>query len=149
LHPMHVESVAWASERKDVLSVFFGLLTLGAYVRYVEKPGWFRYGILTLAYALSLFSKPMLLTLPCALLLLDYWPLRRVRGFYQPEAPATSFYQPGAPATGFYQPEAPATGFGEKRLSGLILEKMPLFVLAAVVGVLTLEARETQGSIVS
>src|SRR5262249_35485633 len=78
VHPMHVESVAWAIERKDVLSGFFGVLTLWAYVWYLEKPTWLRYLLVPAAYVPSLLSKPMLLTLPCVLLLLDYWPLRRL-----------------------------------------------------------------------
>jgi len=75
--PLHVESVAWASERKDVLSTLFWMLTMGAYAFYAEKPGTKRY-LLTLGlYALGLMAKPMLVTLPFVLLLLDYWPLRR------------------------------------------------------------------------
>jgi hypothetical protein len=77
VHPMHVESVAWAVERKDVLSVFFGVLTLWAYAWYAERPGWRRYLPLTGAFLVSLLCKPMLMTLPFVLLLLDYWPLRR------------------------------------------------------------------------
>jgi tetratricopeptide (TPR) repeat protein len=78
VHPMHVESVAWAVERKDVLSLFFGLLTLWAYVRYLETPGWKRYAAMLAALLAGLMAKPMLLTLPFVLLLLDYWPLRRM-----------------------------------------------------------------------
>jgi Flp pilus assembly protein TadD len=79
LHPMHVESVVWVSERKDVLSTFFWLLAVGAYVRYVEKAGrWFYAGSLAL-FALGLMAKPMLVTLPAVLMLLDYWPLQRWR----------------------------------------------------------------------
>src|SRR5207302_8136803 len=77
VHPMHVESVAWAIERKDVLSAFFGVLTLCAYVHYLERPGWKHYLPLAAAYLLSLLSKPMLIALPLVLLLLDFWPLRR------------------------------------------------------------------------
>ncbi len=77
LHPMHVESVAWIAERKDVLSACFWFLTTLAYVRYVRKPGLRRYGLIVLLYALGLMSKPMLVTLPFTLLLLDFWPLGR------------------------------------------------------------------------
>jgi Flp pilus assembly protein TadD len=80
LHPLHVESVAWISERKDVLSTFFGLLTLIAYGWYVRKGHWDRYLLLVLLFVLGLMAKPMLVTLPCILLLLDYWPLRRTEG---------------------------------------------------------------------
>jgi hypothetical protein len=72
LHPLHVESVAWAAERKDVLSTLFWLLTLWAYVGWVARPGWPRYLLLLVLFALGLMAKPMLVTLPCALLLLDY-----------------------------------------------------------------------------
>jgi protein O-mannosyl-transferase len=83
-HPLHVESVAWVSERKDVLSIFFWLLTMWAYAEYVRtaKSGEGRsklfYGLSLVAFALGLLSKPMLVTLPCVLLLLDYWPLNRL-----------------------------------------------------------------------
>ncbi len=78
LHPLHVESVAWVAERKDVLSTLFWMLTLISYVRYVERPGRSRYVCVLLAFAFGLMSKPMLVTLPFALLLLDYWPLGRM-----------------------------------------------------------------------
>jgi tetratricopeptide (TPR) repeat protein len=77
LHPLRVESVAWVAERKDVLSVFFGFLTLLAYVRYTAHPSVRHYLHVTLLFALGLMAKPMLVTLPGVLLLLDYWPLRR------------------------------------------------------------------------
>jgi tetratricopeptide (TPR) repeat protein len=79
LHPLHVESVAWVAERKDVLSTFFWFLTMLAYTRYAEKPSAFRYVTTLILFALGLMSKPMLVTLPFVLLLLDYWPLDRIR----------------------------------------------------------------------
>ena len=79
LHPLHVESVAWVAERKDVLSTFFWFLTLWAYVRYVERPSWRRYAAVLGAFALGLLSKPMIVTLPLVLMLLDVWPLGRPR----------------------------------------------------------------------
>jgi tetratricopeptide (TPR) repeat protein len=113
VHPLRVESVAWAAERKDVLSVFFGLVALWAYARYAERPGVGRYlGVLG-ALLLSLLAKPMLITLPFVLLLLDFWPLRR----------------------------AP-------RLA-LLLEKVPLFALAAGIAVLTVVARRQNHAPVS
>jgi tetratricopeptide (TPR) repeat protein len=112
VHPMHVESVAWAVERKDVLSGFFGLLTVWAYVRYLHRPSLERYlGLLT-AYALSLLSKPMLITLPFVLLLLDYWPLRRMF------------------------------------TTRLVVEKLPLFLLAVGVSTVTLVARSRTDALV-
>ena len=79
IHPLRVESVAWVAERKDVLSGLFFMLTIGAYVRYARRP-WSlaRYGLVVLLFAMGLMCKPMLVTLPLVLLLLDYWPLQRV-----------------------------------------------------------------------
>ncbi len=79
LHPLHVESVAWIAERKDVLSGFFFFVTLYCYSRYAEKPKPLLYLLTISAFALGLMSKPMLVTLPLILLLLDYWPLGRMR----------------------------------------------------------------------
>jgi tetratricopeptide (TPR) repeat protein len=80
IHPLRVESVAWIAERKDVLSGIFFMLTLLAYVYYVRLPGSRRYLVIVLAFACGLMSKPMLVTLPFVLLLLDYWPLNRMKG---------------------------------------------------------------------
>src|SRR5256714_7281777 len=79
IHPLHVESVAWVAERKDVLSGVFFTLTLLAYVHYARAPSIWRYVTVALTFALGLMSKPMLVTLPFVLLLLDYWPLKRIR----------------------------------------------------------------------
>lgn len=79
VHPLHVESVAWATERKDVLSTFFGVLTLLAYAHYSERPRWGRYLLMASVFALGLLAKPMLVTWPFVLLLLDWWPLQRGR----------------------------------------------------------------------
>ena len=79
LHPLHVESVAWAAERKDTLAAFFGLLCLLAYARYAEAPSRKRYAWVALSLALGLMAKPMLVTWPFVLLLLDYWPLASPR----------------------------------------------------------------------
>lgn len=77
LHPLHVESVAWVAERKDVLSAFFWMLTMYTYLRYAERPGTVRYVLTLVPFALGLMAKPMLVTLPALLLLLDWWPLKR------------------------------------------------------------------------
>jgi hypothetical protein len=124
VHPMRVESVAWAAERKDVLSVFFGVLTLWVYVRYVEKRSAPRYLAVIAAYALSLLSKPMLMTLPFVLLLLDYWPLRR-----------TSL-------------QSASSQDGTATVRQLFLEKLPLFVMAAGIAIVTEFARAQTGSAV-
>jgi hypothetical protein len=130
VHPMHVESVAWAIERKDVLSGFFGILTLWAYARYAQRPGWKLYLCTMLAFTLSLLAKPMLMTLPFVMLLLDRWPLRRWR---EPDK----------------EPIA-ATGLVCKRvpLRRLVLEKYPLFALAGLFAALTLQARADHGSLI-
>src|SRR6185503_11438344 len=83
VHPLHVESVAWIAERKDVLSGLLFLLTLRAYLAYVRRRGRSRYAAVVVLFALGLMAKPMLVTLPFVLLLLDYWPLGRV------ESPST------------------------------------------------------------
>jgi tetratricopeptide (TPR) repeat protein len=127
MHPMHVESVAWAVERKDVLSVFFGLLTVWLYARWTARPGRRGYPGLMAAFAVSLLAKPMLLTLPFVLLLLDYWPLRRL--------------SPAAAAAG--STEAGLAGVSPGRL---VLEKVPLFALATAIGVITTIARERAGA---
>jgi tetratricopeptide (TPR) repeat protein len=81
IHPLRVESIAWASERKDVLAALFWMITLLAYAYYAMKPGFVRYMLVFVALAIGLTAKPMLVSLPIVLLLLDYWPLRRQRAF--------------------------------------------------------------------
>ena len=77
LHPLQVESVAWAAERKTVLSGLFWLLTMAAYIHYARKPGFGRYLLVLLVFGLCIMTKPIVITLPLVLLLLDYWPLRQ------------------------------------------------------------------------
>jgi tetratricopeptide (TPR) repeat protein len=86
VHPLHVESVAWVAERKDVLSTLFWLITIAAYARYTARPSPVRYAAVFAALALGLLAKPMLVTLPLVLLLLDYWPLRRWGGSFEAES---------------------------------------------------------------
>jgi tetratricopeptide (TPR) repeat protein len=129
LHPLHVESVAWVAERKDVLSTLFWMLTLWAYVGYVERPGPWRYLVLLLTFALGLTAKPMLVTLPFVLLLLDYWPLRRWRG--SPAGDESSPAVPGVP----------------RSLPWLVLEKLPLFALAAASCAITVIAQREGGTV--
>jgi hypothetical protein len=81
VHPLHVESVAWISERRDVLSTLFGLLTLLAYARFIRRPSPLWYGVALVSFVLGLLSKPMLVTLPFVLLLLDFWPAGRIAGW--------------------------------------------------------------------
>ena len=122
LHPLHVESVAWVAERKDVLSTFFWMLTLWAYSLYAERPGMRRYALVVLGFALGLTAKPMLVTLPFVLLLLDYWPLCRLRLRARPSPPV-----PPAPSPRSWQ--------------FLLLEKSPLFLLATASCIITLKAQ--------
>jgi len=104
LHPLRVESVAWIAERKDVLSVFFGLLTVHAWLTYTRAPSRRRYLLVAAGFAMALLSKPMLVTLPVLLVLLDWWPLDRFG-------------------------DAAAGGRG-RALVRLVVEKLPLFALA-------------------
>jgi tetratricopeptide (TPR) repeat protein len=138
-HPLHVESVAWIAERKDVLSAFFWLLTMGAYLRYVSESqvqssrskGWY-FCALTL-FALGLLSKPMVVTLPFVLLLLDYWPLRRV--------PGAEYQVSGAPTENLIL----GTWHSARPLR-LVLEKAPFFILVAASSVVTFLAQKKGGA---
>jgi protein O-mannosyl-transferase len=114
IHPLHVESVAWVAERKDVLSGIFFMLTLLSYVHYARAPSLRRYLVVAFVFALGLMSKPMLVTLPFVLLLLDYWPLRRIRD------------------------QRSRVG---RQLLSLLLEKIPLLALCAVSSVITFLAQ--------
>ena len=125
LHPMHVESVAWIAERKDVLSTMFALLTIWAYIRYTRSPKPFAYALVTIAFAAGLMSKPMLVTLPFVLLLLDVWPLGRLR-------------VPGMTA----KPARRAISWGRG-----LTEKLPLFALVLGSILLTLRAQRLSGAL--
>jgi len=134
LHPLHVESVVWIAERKDVLSTFFMMLTLWCYLAYVRRPGWGRYLLIILFFALGLMAKPMLVTLPFLLLLCDYWPLSR---FSQVRPAATALNNPKTQA-------------GRKlSLGRLLVEKIPLFALAAASGIVTFLVQRAGGAIQS
>jgi tetratricopeptide (TPR) repeat protein len=133
VHPLHVESVAWVAERKDCLSAFFFMLTLGAYFRYVKEPGFSRYVLIVIFFALGLMSKPMLVTLPFVLLLLDVWPLRRFRL--------------GPTAKSDRDREAVRTEMAAEPLTSfprLFREKIPLFALSAVSIVVTVLAQRQE-----
>jgi hypothetical protein len=130
VHPLHVESVAWIAERKDVLSTFFWMLTLWAYVSYAERPGVARYLLVFLALALGLLCKPMLVTLPCVLLLLDYWPLGRVH--WEIRDPPDSGENCSAPDKRRFAP---------RFVGGLLVEKLPLFALVILSSALTIRAQ--------
>jgi len=123
LHPINVESVAWIAERKNVLSMFFFLLALAAYGWYARRPGFGRYLTVTLAYALSLMTKPQVITFPFALLLLDYWPLRRLG------------------PTNLVEGEPARSTAHEPSFWRLVGEKVPWFALSAVSAVITMKVQ--------
>jgi tetratricopeptide (TPR) repeat protein len=125
LHPIHVESVAWVAERKDVLSTFFWLVTTLAYARYVRRPSWRRMAPVIGAFTFAILAKPMVVTLPFTLLLLDIWPLRRVR---------LDFGNPGRTA-------------GE--MFGLAVEKWPLFLMTFASSIVTYLAQKAGGAVSS
>jgi len=143
LHPLHVESVAWVSERKDVLSTFFWMLVMWSYVRYVARPGGLRYLLVLLLFALGLMSKPMLVTLPCVLLLLDYWPLAR---FKDPNPSIPRALELGL-SRSFRSSTCRSGGVAASPAFRLIWEKMPLLVLAAIVSVITIHVQRSEGGL--
>jgi len=120
LHPLHVESVAWIAERKDVLSTFFWMLTMIAYLSYVRRPGIGRYLLALLVFALGLMAKPMLVTLPFVLLLLDYWPLGRLRL---------------------------RGDVNRKSWSRLVCEKVPFFTLSAISSIVTFLVQQSGAAV--
>lgn len=125
IHPLRVESVAWVSERKDVLFLFFGLLSLIAYNLYVKSNKILIYFIVLLTFTLGLMSKPMLVTFPFLLLLLDFWPLKRFE-FYNPQNPLKV-----------------------KILVKLVIEKLPLLTLSFVSSIVTFFAQKSNSSVIS
>jgi len=138
-HPLRVESVAWISERKDVLSLAFGLGCLWAYTSAVRSRSgngsgrarfWVRIVLAWLSLALGLMAKPMLVTLPCVLLLLDYWPLQRTPALIHPD------------------PRTPAARGAPESWSRLVVEKIPFFLLSAASSVITLRAQSVSGATV-
>lgn len=135
LHPLHVESVAWISERKDVLSGLFFTLTLLAYGRYCRKPGRPGFLAIVLLFAAGLMAKPMLVTLPFILLLLDYWPLRRMR--------------PPFAASGTGASVGSANSNSQESLGKLAAEKIPLFLLSLVSCVVTAFVQDRGGAVKS
>ena len=129
IHPMHVESVAWIAERKDVLSTLFLLLTLAAYVGYVKSRSLISYLLVILLYALGLLAKPMLVTLPFLLLLLDYWPLNRF------EIAQSAKLSPGK------------TAERQTALYRLVIEKIPFFILSAISSIITFLVQQSGGAV--
>jgi len=132
IHPLNVESVAWVAERKNVLSTFFLISTMLSYVWYVKKPNWKRYLPVFLCFALGLMSKPMLVTLPFVLLLLDYWPLNRLRIQSEDQIKFKTLIRKNS-----------------IKISYLIGEKIPLFILSVISVYLTLYAAQHIGTMSS
>ena len=157
LHPLHVESVAYVAERKDVLSTFFWMLTMGIYVSYVARPGLTRYLALLLCFALGLMAKPMLVTLPFVLLLLDYWPLQRLEQRKPPQEvrkPLSKGKKKGKsapPPVNAPVRKAPAQPAVAQwiLIRPLLMEKTPLFVLAALSSIVTYLVQQHRGAVVS
>ena len=130
IHPLQVESVAWITERKNVLSTFFWMLTLWFYVGYTRAPGTGRYLASLGSYAIGLMCKPALVPLPAVLLLLDYWPLRRLTFGSKTATPS--------PPVGVRR---------QPSLKKLLLEKLPFFALAIILSLITLSAHRGLGMI--
>lgn len=128
LHPLNVECVAWAAERKSVLSTLFFLLALGAYGWYARRPSSLRYLVLTALFLLALAAKPMVITLPCVLLLLDFWPLRRVQEWTSKRGTAL---------------------YASRPMSLLVTEKLPLFLLSAASAAITILAQHEGNAMVT
>jgi hypothetical protein len=137
LHPLHIESVAWVSERKDVLCTFFGLLAMLGYVGYARRPTLARYLAVIVPFALSLLTKPMFVTLPFLLFLLDYWPLKRIG--------VTS--QPADGLGGWKHPVDEGPGWSWPIARRLVLEKVPLLALTVASCIMTLRAQVIGGSL--
>ena len=124
IHPIHVESVVWISERKDVLSTLFWMLTMIAYLGYARRGGWHRYLLVAAMLSLGLMAKPMLVTLPLVLLLLDYWPLGRI-----------TFSSPGVAVW--------------RQVPRLVLEKVPLLGIATASCIVTYLVQRQGGAVMS
>lgn len=158
IHPLHVESVAWVAERKDVLSTFFLILTLGSYALYVEKPDKWKYGTTVALYALGLMAKPMLVSLPLLLLLLDDWPLRggAIPVLPLPETVNAGKREGKGGRPPVVSPERRAVPVkkvnslvrtpGRRDLKHRIVEKIPFFALAMASSVITLYAQAKGGA---
>jgi len=128
VHPLHVESVAWVSERKGVLSASFFMLALLAYVAYARRPSILKYSFVAGAYLLGVLSKPIVITLPALLLLLDYWPLQRIT------------FRKG-------HPEEVHGGFSKGSPRRVLVEKAPLLLMAIVFSAATFFAQQKAGAV--
>ena len=132
LHPLHVESVAWVAERKDVLSTFWGMLSFLAYQHYVKRPSIFNYMLIIIFLSLGLMAKPMLVTLPFVFLLLDFWPLKRCQW-----------------RAGRLREDDEKSNLAGRDILRLILEKVPLLVPVVISSILTFMAESGMGAVKS
>jgi tetratricopeptide (TPR) repeat protein len=141
LHPLQVESVAWAAERKTVLSGLFWLLTIAAYIHYARKPGFSRYMLLLFIFGLCIMTKPTVVTLPFVLLLLDYWPLERIRRQKtENRKQGKTIHQPSCVGGFAYQ---------KASVGRLIAEKTPLLAMSAALSIITIIAQKGGEAVVS
>jgi protein O-mannosyl-transferase len=131
IHPLHVESVAWVADRKDLLAALFWLFSIVAYSSYAKRSGLSRYALVLIIFALGLLSKAVDVTLPAVLLLLDYWPLKRLKGTGE----SKKDHKP--------QPDSGSFSSVKRSASALILEKVPFFILAAVFTLMTAWVMQT------
>ncbi len=140
VHPINVESVVWIAERKNVLSTLFFLLTLGAYGCYARKPDVKRYLVMVVLFVLGLAAKPMVITLPFVLLLVDYWPLHRIQRWDQPllSVPEGRKRRKARSQDAVYERVFPVP---QVRFLGLVLEKLPLFALCVGSAIITIVAQ--------
>lgn len=145
-HPTHVESVAWIAERKDVLSTFFWILTVWAYVAYTRRSGWARYALVMVFYALGLMAKPMLVTLPLILLVLDFWPLGRIyESRFTIDESKDLQSDPQIEASS-EPPASPTIRKSQIVYRKLIWEKLPLFAMSIASSLVTYWVQKAGGA---
>ncbi len=157
MHPLRVESVAWAAERKDVLSMFFGLASLYAYAYYAESSKLSKYFLCLMLFALSLMAKPMLVTLPFIMLLLDYWPLGRWQKDSTPvNMPVLVNKGAGKKKNKRRKAESPVekkmakpVRSGRQLIGNLLWEKVPFFILAMLLSITLIWQQQSVGGMVS
>ena len=142
IHPLSVETVAWVAERKNVLSTLFWILTIWAYVWHARKPSWGRYSVVLLLFVMALMSKPMVVTLPLVLMLLDYWPLNRLK-----RTAETAPTRVNEKRTKRARPVKAAQSYPSLSLKQLVIEKLPLLLLALISSLVTVIAQRAGGAV--
>lgn len=142
VHPVNVESVAWVAERKNLLSTLFWLLAIWAYIRYARKPAWARYSLVIVCFAFALMSKPMAVTLPFTLVLLDYWPLARLR-----KSAAENTSDKKIKVKKSEKQAAALHTYPSRSVVQLAVEKTPLLLMSIAAGIVTVYAQRTGGAV--